>query len=68
MPTTKNNNLVIDTNVPKLITTKIAAPTISDPTIKEVINVVPSLDDSKSLSNISTFFLQALEGLFSKPI
>jgi hypothetical protein len=57
MPTIKNNNLVVDINIPKLIITKITTPTISNPTIKEVINVVPSLDNSKSLSNISTFFL-----------
>ncbi len=68
MPTTKNNDLVVDINIPKLIATKITAPTISDPTIKEVTNVTPSLDNSESPSNVSTFFLQALEGLFSKPI
>jgi hypothetical protein len=68
MPTTKNNNLVVDTNIPELIATKIVASIISDPTIEEVTNVAPSLDDSKSPSNISTFFLQVLEGLFSKLI
>jgi hypothetical protein len=57
MPTTENNDLVVGTNVPKLITTKITIPTISDSIIEEVINVVPSLDNSKSLSNISTFFI-----------
>jgi hypothetical protein len=64
----ENNNLVIDINTPELIATKIAAPTISDPTTEEVTNIAPSLDDSESPSNVSTFFLQALEGLFSEPI
>jgi hypothetical protein len=64
----KNNDLVVDTNVPEPIATKIATPTISDLTIKEVTNVAPSLDNSESSSNISIFFLQALEGLFSEPI
>jgi hypothetical protein len=57
MPTTKNNNLVVDINAPELITTKITTPTIPYFTIEEVINIVPSLDNSKSFSNISTFFL-----------
>jgi hypothetical protein len=53
----KNNDLVVDINTPELITTKIAAPIISDPTIEEVMNIAPSLDDSESPSDISTFFL-----------